>query len=195
MESSQSYSLDFSGAVIRPDDLIGGPGDFYRDPLFRGGAIRFAAVQAGAILRLARLFANWMNARGRGADPYQIARLGELELLAQTAVLWLERAAAVAECAMPPAQADEEHTRQMVRCGNMTRLAVERAATAAMSLIVPGVGAHGLLRPARFERILRDLTMYLRQPNPDGALADLGRDAAANRGHFDWWSEPLSKTD
>lgn len=191
MESSESFTLDFSGAALAAENLIGHPGDFYRDPLFRGGAIRFAAVQAGAVVRLARLFAEWVEQRGRGGDPYQIARLGELELLAQSAVLWIERAAAVAEIAMPPAQATEAATREMVRCGNMTRLAIERAATAAMSFIVPGVGAHGLLRPAKFERIVRDLTMYLRQPNPDGALADLGREALGCKGHLNWWSDSL----
>lgn len=177
MESSESLTIDFTGAQITLDDLIGQPADFYQDPLFRGGAVRFAAVQAGAVLRLLRSFTDWVTLRGRQSDPYQLARLGELELLAQGAVLWIERAAVLAETALWATTRDPQSIRQMVRCGNMTRLAVERAATAAIGFIVPGVGAHGLLRPARFERTLRDLTMYLRQPNPDGALADVGRSA------------------
>ncbi len=190
MESSESYTIDFNGAAIAEGDLIGAPGDFYRDPLFRGGAIRFAAVQAGAVLRLARLFAEWIKTRGRQTDPYQIARLAELDLLAQGAVLWVERAAQTAEACMPPAPVDAAGVQRMVRCGNMTRLAVERAATAALGLVVPGVGAHGLLRPARFERIVRDLTMYLRQPNPDGTLADFGRESLAHEGQWRWWTDP-----
>ena len=43
-----------------------------------------------------------------------------------------------------------------------------------------GVGAHGLLRPHRFGRWIRDLTMYLRQPAPDQTLADVGRAALRN---------------
>ena len=176
MESSESLTIDFTGAQIEERDLLGKPGDFYRDPLFRGGAIRFAAVQTGAVVRLAQSFADWLTSRGRQSDPYQVARLGQVELLAQEAVLWIERAAEAAEsCMMIPCS--EAETKRMVRFANMTRLGVQHAATAIMAHVVAGVGAHGLLRPARFERIIRDLTMYLRQANADGTLADVGRSA------------------
>ena len=180
MERSESYTVDFTGVRLDDADLIGQPGDFYRDPLFRGGAVRFAAVQAGALVRLASLFAQWLQDRGRGADPYQLARLGEVTLVAQEAVLWVERAAAVAERCLWP-DADAGAAREMIQMANMTRLAVERLATATMPRVIAGVGAHGLLRPSRFERLIRDLTMYLRQPNPDGTLAEVGRFALAHR--------------
>ena len=195
MERSESYTIDFTGAEITSEDLIGAPGDLYRDPLFRGGAIRFAAVQAGALVRLATMFAAWLRARGRGDDPYQLQRLGEVCLAAQEATLWIERAADVAEdCMCSLASAAE--IRRMIDFANMTRLAIERLATATMPKIIAGVGAHGLLAPHRFERLLRDLTMYLRQPNPDGTLADVGRSMLApfalapqNAGPG-FWSEP-----
>ena len=173
MESSESFGVDFTGGVVRADELIGQPGDFYRDPLFRGGAVRFAAVHAGAVLRLHTLFAEWLEANRRGEDPYQIARLGEVSLLAQEAALWVEKAAAVAETSFYRTEA--EHTARMIECANSMRLAVERIATRTMQLVTAGVGAHGLLQPQRFERILRDLTMYLRQPAPDQTLAAVGR--------------------
>ncbi len=178
MERSESYTVDFTGVPLDDADLIGQPGDFYRDPLFRGGAVRFAAVQAGALVRLASLFAQWLQSRGRGADPYQLARLGEVTLAAQEAVLWVERAAAAAERGLWP-DAEAGAAREMIHTANMTRLAVERLATATMPRVIAGVGAHGLLRPSRFERLIRDLTMYLRQPNPDGTLAEVGRFALA----------------
>jgi SAM-dependent methyltransferase len=173
MESSESFGIDFTGVSVELDRLIGAPGDFYRDPMFRGGAIRFTAVQAGAVLRLHALFAEWLRERGRGDDPYQIARLGEIALDAQDCVLWIERAAAIAEQSFY--REDPAHTACMVECANMARIAVERRATHTMQLVAAGVGAHGLLQPHRFERILRDLTMYLRQPAPDQALAAVGR--------------------
>ena len=174
MEASESFGVDFTGAAVTREDLIGAPGDFYRDPLFRGGAIRFAAVQAGAILRLHRLFAEWLERGGRGSDPYQVARLGEIAVGAQEAVLWVERAAAVAEQGLLPL-ADKLASERMLECANMMRIAIERIATAVMPRVISGVGAHGLLQPHPFERILRDLTMYLRQPAPDQTLAEVGR--------------------
>ncbi len=174
MEGSESLGVNFSGAIIPQEALIGKPGDFYRNPLFLGGAIRFAAVHAGAILRLHRMFAEWLERNGRGNDPYQIARLGEITLGAQEAVLWIERAAAVAEECMSTT-ADKLARERMVECAHMTRTAIERIATAMMPRVIAGIGAHGLLQPSRFERILRDLTMYLRQPATDQTLADVGR--------------------
>lgn len=187
MESSESFTIDFTGARMAAHDLIGKPGDFYRDPLFHGGAIRFAAVQLGGMLRLRQIFGEWLAARGRERDPYQVARLGEIEQLTHEAVAWVEGAADVAErCLWPSVQPGSEAAREMVRRGHMTRLGVERAATALMSRVTAGVGAHGLLRPARFQRILRDLTMYLRQPNPDGTLAEVGRSALSESMPSPW---------
>ena len=147
MEASESFGVDFTGATIAEDDLIGAPGDFYRDPLFYGGAIRFSAVQAGAILRLHRLFAQRLESSSSN-DPYQIARLGEIAIGAQEAVLWIERAAAVAaECFS--INASKLQIERMHETADMTRLAIERIATAMLPRIVSGVGAHGLLQPVR----------------------------------------------
>ncbi len=176
MEGSESFAIDFSGATLEDRDLIGVPGDYYRDPLFRGGAIRFAAAQAGAILRLHSLFAEWLKNAHRENDPYQIARLGEIALTAQAATLWIERAAAVAEKSLWP-ETSKLDTEQMVNGANMIRLAIERLATTTMQLVTAGIGAHGLLQVNRFERILRNLNMYLRQPSPDRILADVGRES------------------
>jgi alkylation response protein AidB-like acyl-CoA dehydrogenase len=173
MAASESFGVDFSGVTLHEDDLIGAPGDFYRDPLFYGGAIRFSAVQAGAILRLHRLFAARLESSA-STDPYQVARLGEVAIGAQEAVLWIERAAAVAsECFS--LSASKLQIERMHETADMTRLAMERIANAMLPRIVSGVGAHGLLQPSPFERIVRDLTMYLRQPIPDHTLAAVGR--------------------
>jgi SAM-dependent methyltransferase len=63
----------------------------------------------------------------------------------------------------------------MHECADMTRTAILRIATRVIQLVAEGVGAHGLLQPFRFERVLRDLTMYLRQPAPDYVVATIGR--------------------
>ena len=173
MESTESFQIDFSGGIVHAEQLIGSPGDFYRDPVFRGGAIRFAAVQVGAILRLHQMFTQWLEEKGRGQDTFQTARLGEISILAQEAALWIEKAAAVAEEDFYGVST--QHSERMIECANMMRIAIEQKATRVLQLVTAGVGAHGLLQPNRFERIIRDLTMYLRQPAPDHAVVSVGK--------------------
>ena len=57
----------------------------------------------------------------------------------------------------------------------MVRTAIEKICLDMLQLAERNVGARGLLQPLPFERLHRDLTHYLRQPAPDGALADVGR--------------------
>ncbi|WP_176441922.1 SAM-dependent methyltransferase [Granulicella rosea] len=199
MESSESFQVDFSGGALQQEELIGAPGDFYRDPMFRGGAIRFAAVQTGALVRLHGLFTAWLKEVGREGDPYQIARLGEISILTQEAVLWVERAALVAEQSFY--REEKQHRERMIECANRMRIAIERKATRVMELVTTGVGAHGLLQPHPFERILRDLTMYLRQPAPDQALAATGRASLDKSGRYAdgtewglWASDPATES-
>jgi alkylation response protein AidB-like acyl-CoA dehydrogenase/protein-L-isoaspartate O-methyltransferase len=173
MESSESYGVDFSGGHISEDALIGDAGDFYRDPMFRGGAVRFAAVQAGGVMRLHAMFAEWLDATGRGDDPYQVARLGEVAIASQEAAMWVEKAAAISE--ESHSRVDKAHGERVIEFANMMRVAIERLGTGVMQRVTSGVGAHGLLQPARFERVIRDLMMYLRQPAPDATLAAVGR--------------------
>jgi alkylation response protein AidB-like acyl-CoA dehydrogenase len=53
---------------------------------------------------------------------------------------------------------------------NLARLAVERSALEVIALAERGLGLSAFTRPSPVERVVRDLSTYLRQPFPDGAL-------------------------
>ena len=57
----------------------------------------------------------------------------------------------------------------------MTRTAIERICQDAIIAATRSIGSRGLLKPHHFERIIRDLTMYLRQAAPDATLTGIGR--------------------
>ncbi len=165
MRATATGTVDFTGREIRPADVVGAPGDYYRSPLFKGGAWRFAAVQTGAVLRIVQLMGEALRARGRAADPHQKARVATAALAAETAELWVRRAAVLAEDgASEPAMVDAYV--------NLTRLAVERSALEVIGLAERGLGLSAFTRPSPVERVVRDLSTYLRQPFPDGALED-----------------------
>ena len=167
MRASLTGAADFSGLAVAPDEIVGVAGDYYRAPLFSGGAWRVIAVQLGAVERLVALYADQMQHRGRAADAVQRARFAEAVTACEAARLWTARAAMVAEDARLPAGEIDAFV-------NLARHGFERAAIDVMGCVQRGVGLSAMLRPSPIERIVRDLTTYLRQPG-----LDAGIDAAA----------------
>ncbi len=162
MRASATGSMEFSGLVVEADALVGPPGAYLRQPDFSAGAWRFAAVHLGGAEALAEELRAHLRRTGRGADPHQAARLGQVGIALETARLWVEAAAQRAE-------AGDEGAAPYV---NLARLAVERACLDVIERVQRSVGLAAFLRPAPMERIARDLATYLRQPAPDRALAE-----------------------
>ncbi len=163
MRASATGTVDFTGIAVDPIEILGADGDYHRQPVFSGGAWRFAAVQQGAMERLLDLLRAHLRRTGRGGDPHQAARLGQAAIQVETARLWIESAAVAA---------DGVAAEQIVAYVNLVRLAVERAALDLVELVQRSVGLQGFMRPNPIERIARDLATYLRQPAPDRALTE-----------------------
>ena len=166
MKSSVSYRMDFTGIEIGEDDLLGQPDEYYQQPAFSGGAIRFAAVQLGGAEALLEAARNYLKGLGRMDDVFQKARIAEMTWLITSGNQWLDSAGNNTE------RWTKEGTKagEIVAYANMTRTAVEEICLRTMQLAERSVGARGLMRPNIFERIHRDLTFYLRQPAPDASL-------------------------
>lgn len=173
MRASASYRIAFAGVELARDTLIGKPGDYYQQPWFSGGAIRFAAVQLGGAAALLDATRTYLRGLDRTGDPYQRTRVGEMAIAVEGGALWLRGAATLVDrSAFVGGAGDVE---ALVAYVNMARTAIERICLDSMRLAEQTVGARGLLPPHPFERIIRDLTLYLRQPAPDAALAGAGR--------------------
>ena len=173
MRATRSFKMDFTDAEIKAENLIGAPGNYYEQPWFSGGAIRFAAVQFGAAEAIFDETRKYLQMLGRIDDPYQKMRLGEMAILIETGNLWLKSAAEnLDEYMRNPLK---ETSEKFLTYANMMRSAIENICVKTMNLCQKSVGARGLNKPFHFERIIRDLTIYLRQPAPDAALADAGR--------------------
>lgn len=170
MRSSASFKMDFTGIELSGTDLLGKPGDYYRQPDFSGGAIRFAAVQLGGAESLFDHTRQFLREQNRTSDPFQKARLAEMAWLIESGNQWLNTAGAKAD----QWRQEEVDPTKTVAYANMTRTAIEQICTRVMQLTEQAVGARGLLRPLPFERIIRDLTIYLRQPAPDATIQDIG---------------------
>ena len=84
---------------------------------------------------------------------------------ARTARLWVEDAARRVEA---PRAGEMIH--QAVATASYTRLQVERDALAVMELARRAVGLSSFAAGHPLDRVIADLSVYLRQANPDGLL-------------------------
>ena len=181
MRASASFRAGFDGRRIAREELLGGVGDYYRQPAFGGGAIRFAAVQLGGAEAIYDETRRFLRELGRTSDPYQRARVGEMAWRIESGRLWLPAAGEHAALALSgPSHVDAESSERTLAYAHLMRSAIEDVCLRVIELAERSVGARGLLRPEPFERMHRDLAHYLRQPAPDSALADAGRHVLAD---------------
>ena len=171
MEGTESVKLEFSGTRLQPDDLIGQGGDYYRQPMFSAGALRFCAVQLGGADTLLAETRSYLQSLGRAGDEVQLLRFAEVWLALQAAGHSVAKGAQLeqGDLSVPGAEA------RLLAQVDAARLATENACLALLEASERAVGARGLLEPWPFARLIRDLRMYLRQPAPDAARLRLGR--------------------
>jgi alkylation response protein AidB-like acyl-CoA dehydrogenase len=163
MRATSTMAVRFDMRVS-PDAVFGRPGDYMREPDFSGGAWRTSAVTMGGLEALVAEATAQLAGRDRNRDPHQQARLGQMLMARQTGLLWLDAAAAQAEAACP-------HPGQAAAFVNLARLAIERACLEVIALVQRSLGLAGLQRGNPVERLIRDLSTYLRQPAGDDVLA------------------------
>ena len=176
MRASGSHVVDFAGVTADAAARLGGPDDYVAQPWFSAGAMRFLAVQVGGVHGLLDIAREHLMRTGRAGDPYQRQRLARLGALVETGWLWLARCASSWDAlGLAPRSANAA---EAVATVNMARGVIEAAALEALELVERSVGAAGMIAPHPLERRIRDLRTYLRQPNPDGALAAAGEAVA-----------------
>ncbi len=173
MQSSRSFRVDFTGVEISENEVIGAPDDYYRQPFFSGGAIRFAAVQLGAAELLFDLTRSFLRELNRTDDTFQQMRLGETAIALESGNLFLKKSAQIFDDYLRDKNAAKIGA--VLSYAGMMRTAIERICQGAMIAATRSVGSRGLLKPYHFERVVRDLTMYLRQAAPDATLTGIGR--------------------
>ena len=182
MKATASYKVDFSGVELAPECLVGRPEDYHRQPWLSGGAIRFTAVQLGGAEALFDATRQYLQKLGRISDPYQEMRMGQMAIALESGRLWLNGAAKriIAYDPVFGGQPDqsaflESTCEELVTYVNMVRSAIEQICMDVIQLCERSVGTRGLLPPHPMERIIRDLTLYLRQPGFDAVLQSIGR--------------------
>lgn len=165
MRASATGTVRFDGQTPGIDALLGGPGDYLREPDLSTGAWRTTAATLGGLEALIEAARRQLVRRGHHAAPLQQERFGLAWIALETARLWTHRAAEHAEGGTLPA-ADR------VAYVNLARIAVETAVLDALRHMQRSLGLAAFVRPNPVERLARDLGTYLRQPAPDAVLTE-----------------------
>ncbi|KQN08587.1 acyl-CoA dehydrogenase [Sphingobium sp. Leaf26] len=158
MRATGSGIYDLGGMAVAPDALLGQGGDYDREPDFTTGAWRFTAVQLGGIEALLAETRAAMTMVAR-EDPLQRAKFADAVVAARSAYLW------VRECAARAAAGHQDGP----AFARMTRGVVERAALDVMEYASRIIGTRSAIDGQRIDKIIRDLSVYLRQAGPDYA--------------------------
>jgi alkylation response protein AidB-like acyl-CoA dehydrogenase len=165
MRAAVTGAVDFEGCEVSADALLGGPGDYLREPDFSAGAWRGSAVAFGGLVSLVDHAVQQLQASGRFDSPHTQARLGRIFIARETSRLWVRAAARVAEAPT----GDIGHR---VTTVGLARIAVETACLDAIRWVQRSLGLSALRQGSAIERICRDLSTYLRQPAPDEVLTE-----------------------
>lgn len=193
MRATASFKVDFTGVELSPIHMIGAPGDYYRQPWLSTGVVRFAAVQLGGAEALFDGTREFLQGLNRTSDPYQEERLGRMAIAIESGNLWLKGAADRLATYAPTFAGSPHHSSadasRLVAYANMMRTAIEQICMDVIALCERSVGTRGLLPPHPMERIIRDLTLYLRQPAFDAANATVGQYVLSQSAPSPLWSD------
>jgi alkylation response protein AidB-like acyl-CoA dehydrogenase len=195
MRATASHKVDFSNVELDGTALIAAPEDYNRQPWLTSGSIRFAAVQLGGAEALFDATRHYLQSLNRTNDAYQEARMGQMAIAIETGNLWLKGAAELIAEYAPTfcGDAHQEHPNgdRLVAYVNMARTAIEQICMDVIQLCERSVGTRGLLPPYPMERIIRDLSLYLRQPGFDASLQSVGKHTLAHpQERSITWHEP-----
>lgn len=189
MRATASYKVDFSGVELPKTTFVGQPNDYYRQPWLTAGVVRFAAVQLGGAEALFDEARRFLHSLERTQDPYQEERFGKMAIAIESGNLWLKGAADLLMNYAPKFAGSPDEPQpeapQLIAYANMVRTAIEQVCLDVMQLVQRSVGTRGLLPPVAIDRINRDLTLYLRQPAFDAAIATIGQYALSHSDSVD----------
>ena len=166
MRATVSHLVEFDGTFVPDADVIGEPGSYLRDGWQTAFIPHYAASFLGAAEGAYDYAVDYLIHQGKGGDPYVQQRVGSMLVNVESAHLWLQHVAGLW---------DRGDRAAAQLAGSRARHVIEHLAEQTVHHCIRACGARSLVRPSPVERMLRDLTFYLRHDNDDHILATIGR--------------------
>lgn len=169
MKPTATFQVSWDRIAVEPTQLVGEAGAYEREPWFSAGALRFVAVQAGAITAIVQETVRHLEERDRTSNPFQQERLAKMLILQRSVTASLEKAS----------DRVDGDVGELLAEVALARCTAYRFGDEVLKLAQQSVGLQGLMENHPLSEKLTDLMVYLRQPGPDAqtvkaaqALAD-----------------------
>ena len=172
MRSTASHVVKFDQTFVPRDSLIGRPGAYLLDQWQAAFVPHYAASFLGAAETAYDYAVKYIKHQNKVNDPYVQHRIGSMGVNVDTAHLWLHHVGRLW---------DRGDRAEAALAGIRVRHLVEHLAEESVHHCIRACGARSLIRPSPIERVLRDLTFYLRHDNDDHVLATIGRAVLGER--------------
>jgi alkylation response protein AidB-like acyl-CoA dehydrogenase len=166
MRATVSHLVKFDDTFLPDANVIGPPGAYLREDWQTAFIPHYAASFLGAAEAAYEYAVNYVLRQNKAADPYVQHRVGTMAVNVESAYLWLHHVADMW---------DTGRREEARLAGSRARHVVEHLALRTVDDCIRACGARSLIRPSPVERILRDLTFYVRHDNDDHVLATIGR--------------------
>lgn len=166
MRATVSHLVRFDETFVPAENVIGEPGSYLRDGWQTAFIPHYGASFLGAAEAAYDYAVDYVTHQGKTADPYVQHRIGSMLVDVESAHLWLAYVGGLWD-------SGEREEAQLA--GSRARHVIEHLAEASVHNCIRACGARSLVKPSPIERILRDLTFYLRHDNDDHILATIGR--------------------
>jgi alkylation response protein AidB-like acyl-CoA dehydrogenase len=173
MRATVSHMVRFEKTFVPDGDVIGEPGEYLRAGWQTAFIPHYGASFLGAAEAAYEYALDYLRHQGKGGDPYVQQRIGSMLTNVESGHLWLQHVARLW---------DRGERDEASLAGSRARHVIEHLAEETVHHCIRACGARSLVRPSPIERILRDLTFYLRHDNDDRILATIGR-AALGEAH------------
>ncbi|MGH3344428.1 MAG: acyl-CoA dehydrogenase family protein [Carbonactinosporaceae bacterium] len=166
MRATVSHLVRFDRTVIPDTDRIGPPGGYLSQGWQTAFIPHYAASFLGAAEACYEYALEYVTHQDKGGDPYVQQRIGSMAVGVETAQLWLGHVSRLW---------DQGHRDEAQLAGGRARHLIEHLAEQTVHHCIRACGARCLVRPSPVERVLRDLSFYIRHDNDDHILATIGR--------------------
>jgi len=166
MRATASHVVRFDHTPIPDAWTIGDPGVFLAERWNTALMPHYAASFLGAAEGAYDYALEYLRRQAKGDDPYVQRRVGQMAVDLRTGHLWLSHVATLW---------DSGQRERAQLAGSQARQLIEHLALATVDNTIRACGARCLIRPSPVERILRDLTFYVRHDNNDHLLATIGQ--------------------